>query len=1025
MPPQSTPFTEARTVENPILKWLRTPELGWRYENQQQVIKAYRTDSTTGVYDEREVLLLPILREKLKQLNPGVITDDDRADRIIFQLRKETDNQEWLRWLRNEKTFQFAADESYQPITLINYQDIGNNDWLATNQFWVEGPGGKRRRTDALLFINGIPVVNAEAKTTTRDDHIEWREGAKQTGGYLRDVPQLYYSNAFCCGVNELKMFYGVPGVPFHKWQQWRDPAPHSIPQFEEMKCGVYGLLDKGNLLDLLQNFVVFETENGKTVKKIARCQQFRAANKLVERAVQLGAARGRRRGIVWHTQGSGKSLTILFAARKLWNLLGQPTIIIVVDREQLQDQMVKQFVQTNTQNCRIAESKDDLLKLLSEGDGYRGIVLTIMHKFDWRDALEIRRPDVVMLVDEAHRTQYGDLAIGMRKLLPNASMFGFTGTPLELDDRNTPVAFGQEQGKDAAGHEIFERYMDRYSIADALRDRATVPIRWQPRMTDWKVWGKALDEQFEKLFAHLSEGERNALKTQEARLDRILKHPDRIAQITADVAEHFKQHVQPNGFKAMLACYDKATCVLYKAALDTLLGPEVSLCIFSEAPKEDGELIKAHYLGDATRKKAIDEFKKPKPEKPEELAKPENRFRKVELFIVCDMLLTGFDAPILQTLYLDKGLRNHTLLQAIARVNRPYNELKNGWGDDGTEGRGGLVIDYFGVFENLNEALNFDKDELGTIAYPFSLLRERFKLEIGLLSEMFKDIDRTGSYESLMKALTFLNQNEPARDKFEELYRNVRILYEALQPDEFLADYEREYAWLTKMWMAYRKKFYPAERFEISEEDGAKTRELIRQNVSMEELKRDFPTYALNEEYLTKIQELPPDAKALDIEAMLAAELKIRVGEDEEFQPLSERLKRIVAAKRAGTLAGIALVAELSNLEAEVVRLIEERKLPLRDQIAKAAWERNPSAKAGAADDVADAILAKADEFCFPNWFQKDDVDTTLYREFTIVLAGRFGNLGLHGVGKDFVDRCIKLLKRARYVGKGPEGGA
>jgi len=490
-------------------------------------------------------------------------------------------------------------------------------------------------------------------------------------------------------------------------------------------------------------------------------------------------------------------------------------------------------------------------------------------------------------------------------------------------------------------------------------------------------------------------------------------------------VAEHFKQHVQPNGFKAMLACYDKETCVLYKAALDTLLGSEVSLCIFSEAPKEDGELIKAHYLGDAARKKAIDEFKKPKPDKAEELAKPENRFRKVELFIVCDMLLTGFDAPILQTLYLDKGLRNHTLLQAIARVNRPYNELKNGWGDDGTQGRGGLVIDYFGVFENLNEALNFDKNELGTIAYPFSLLRERFKLEIGLLSDLFKEVDRTGSYESLMKALTFLNQNEPARDKFEELYRNVRILYEALQPDEFLADYEREYAWLTKMWMAYRKKFYPAERFEISAEDGAKTRELIRQNVSMEELKKDFPTYELNEQYLSKLKDEPPDAKALDIEAMLAAELKIRLGEDEDYQPLSERLKQIVSNKRQGTLAGIALIAELSKLAEEVVRLTEERKLPLRDQIAKTAWERNPSAKAGAADDVADGILAKADEFCFPNWFQKEDVDTTLYREFTILLAGKFGNLALHGKGKDFVDRCIKLLKRARHVGKGPKGGS
>jgi len=187
MPPQSTPFTEARTVENPILKWLRTPELGWRYEDQQHVTKKYRTDPVTGVYDEREVLLLPLLRQKLKELNPGVITGDDRAERIIFQLRKEADNQEWLHWLRNERTFQFAPDEPYQPIKLIDYGDLKNNDWLVTNQFWVEGPGGKRRRTDALLFINGVPIVNAEAKTTTRDDHIEWREAG---GGVLCGTPK-------------------------------------------------------------------------------------------------------------------------------------------------------------------------------------------------------------------------------------------------------------------------------------------------------------------------------------------------------------------------------------------------------------------------------------------------------------------------------------------------------------------------------------------------------------------------------------------------------------------------------------------------------------------------------------------------------------------------------------------------------------------------------------------------------------------------------------------------------------------
>lgn len=992
-------FCEATTVENPILKWLVAPALDWRYERPAVVAEKYRTD-------EREVLLLPILRNKLKELNPEVITTDERAEMIVSRLRALRDNAEWISWLRNEKTFQFAPDEKAQTVRLVDYDDLDANDFLATHQFWVEGPGGKRCRTDVLLFLNGIPIVNAEAKTTTRDDHIEWREGASQTSRYLREVPQLYYSNAFCCAVNELKMFYGIPGVPFHKWQQWRDPSPHQIPEFEEMRCGVHGLLDRRNLLEIIRHFIVFETEQGKVVKKIARYQQFRAANELVRRALALDKPRGWRRGIVWHTQGSGKSLTMLFAARKLWTHpdLRQPTIIIVVDRDQLQDQMAGQLFATNTENCVVAESKADLLRRLREG--YRGIIVTIMHKFERQDNFATDRRDIIMMVDEAHRTQYGQLAMAMRAVLPEASLFGFTGTPLELTDRNTPVNFGRELGPDR-----YERYMDKYSITDAIRDGATVPIHFEPRMTDWKVWGKELDAEFLKLFADLSDEEREALKKQEAKLKVIIAHPQRIAQIAQDVAEHFKTHIQPNGFKAMLVCWDKETCALYKAALDPLLGKETSVCIFSEAPQEDPDIVKQHYLGDSLRKKAIEDFKKPKPTDPVELAKEENRFRRAELVIVCDMLLTGFDAPIVQAMYLDKGLKNHTLLQAIARVNRPYNELK----------QFGLILDYFGVFENLNEALNYDKNELGEVAFPFGRLREEFKLQIGLLSELFNDVERTGSYASLMKALKFLNENEPVREKFETGYQRVRVLYETLQPDEFLVPYEREYLWLCKLWMAYRKKFYPMERYEISEEDGAKTRELIRQHVDVEELKKDFPTYKLDAEYLTKLKNETPDAKALDIEAMLAAELKIRIGEDEDFLPLSERLKQIIAQKRNGTLAGLALISELEKLTQQVVGLVEESKRPIRESIARAVIERSPGLSPARALEVADAILARANDLCFENWFMQGHMDTELYREFTVLMAQRFGNLGLHGRGTDFVERCIKLLKKVRYPSRQP----
>lgn len=989
-------FTEYKTVEKEILDCLQSTELGWRYEPGDDVSAKYRGG------DEQEMLLLPILRKRLKELNPGVITDDERANIIIQKLRALKDNQEWIQWLRGEKTYKFAQDEPSRNIHLIDYADPANNDYLATNQLWIQGI--ERRRPDILLFVNGIPVVDIEAKTASHG-HVDWAEGAKQTGRYDREVPNLYYSNCFCAAVNELRMKYGIPGARLQYWQQWRDPNPHThIPSFDEMKCTIYGLFDRNNLLDLIRNFIVFETEHGQLVKKIARYQQFRAANKIVGRALETGKPSGERRGIVWHTQGSGKSLTMLFAARKLWNdsTLEQPTIIIVVDREQLQDQMVGELFKTNSENVQVAMSIRDLRRLIGEGDGYRGIIVTIVNKFDGMQEELSKRPNIIMLVDEAHRTQYGDLGIFMRSAMPNASLFGLTGTPLELDDRNTPRAFGKKLDADR-----YERYMDRYSIEDSLKDGATKPIHYEVRVTDWTVAYADLDKKFEALFADRSPEERKALMG-EAKLDAILKHPKRIAQIAEDISQHFVEHIRPNSFKAMVVCRDKEMCALYKAALDQLLAPEVSLIIISEDPTHDVDSVKPYYLGDAQRRKAIEDFKKMAPKTQGERDNPDNRFKRVEILIVCDMLLTGFDAPILQAMYLDKGMRDHTLLQAIARVNRPYDDLKEH----------GLILDYFGIFENLNDALNYDKSELGEVAFPFQKFREMFKDYMEQIIDLFTGIPRDGSHQSAMQALIMLNDDDEKREDIERLFRNVRILYETLQPDEFLRPYIRDYTWLCKFYMLYRKKFYPKEHFEITDEDGAKTRQLIREHVDVKEIEDEFPTYKLDENYLTKIKDMNPDAKALDIEAMLDAEIRIRLDEDEDIRPLSERLKRIIDQKRAGTLAGIALLNELEDLTKQVVDVIQEAQRPIVDSIAKEVAKRVEDISEADALAVATAIVSKASEKCFKNWFLQSHMDTELYREFTILLATQFKNRQLHGAGKDFVDRCIRLLKKVRFTG-------
>lgn len=494
---------------------------------------------------------------------------------------------------------------------------------------------------------------------------------------------------------------------------------------------------------------------------------------------------------------------------------------------------------------------------------------------------------------------------------------------------------------------------------------------------------------------------------SQSSTLDVLLKLPKRIAQIADDAVAHFGEHVRPNGFKAMLVCKDKETVRLYTEALRARLGDEAVMAVISEAPKDDPDAVKALYLGEARRKKLLNEFLIPaQSELPEHQDK---ELRKVELLVVCDMLLTGFDAPILQALYLDKSLRDHGLLQTIARVNRPYNELKGH----------GLVLDYYGIFDHLNEALNYRPEELGDIAFPFERIREHFRRQFDTLWALFPEesVPRDGSHSAFIAAMKILRDEEGAEKTFDTGYRNLRVLYEALQPDEQLRDYVRPYAWLTKLYMLYRKKFYPDAALEATEEDAARTKELIRQHIDVEELEKEFPTYVLDEHFLTKLKDKKPDAKALDIEAMLTAELRIRLDQDETFRPLSEKLQRIIDEKRAGTLAGIALIEELESLTEAVRSAVEESKRPIGQQLALKIKARNVALTEAQAAEVAAAILDESDKHCFPGWWNSTSVDPELSKALLLLVAGRFSALGLlAGDAMEFIGQLVQVLKRKHY---------
>jgi type I restriction enzyme, R subunit len=326
--------------------------------------------------------------------------------------------------------------------------------------------------------------------------------------------------------------------------------------------------------------------------------------------------------------------------------------------------------------------------------------------------------------------------------------------------------------------------------------------------------------------------------------------------------------------------------------------------------------------------------------------------------------------------------------------------------------------LDFWGVFSHLNEALRYDKSELGEVAFPLSVVREEFMFHMETVLDLLRDYEKSGSHASLMRILAFFNKNEPARDKFENGYGRIRQLYELLEPDDFLMTYRADYVWLSKLYMIYRKKFYPLEKFETAPEDGAKTRELIREHLDVDQIRKEFPTYVLDENYLTRLDDIDPDSKAIDIEAMLAAELKIRADEDPRAQLLSEKLKRIIDAKRISALQDVALISALEKLAAEVLDLVNEGKRPVSESIARATREINPDITEEQAAAIAVAVVSEAAKVCFPNWYLKSDVKADLFLGITTVLVQQFKDANLHMPVTGFTERAMRLLEKTRFVG-------
>jgi len=761
-----------------------------------------------------EVLLEGATRAALVRLNPEIEADPAKAEEVIYQLRAillsarttphpVVANEEFMAWLTGQKSMPFGANGEHTTVRLIDFDgDTSANQWIVSTEVTMTA-GRVEKRFDLVLWCNGFPLVVGEAKTPIRSAY-SWIDAAAQVhDDYEQSVPSFFVPNVLSFATEGKDFRYGTVGMPVELWGPWREEttdadAPAKIG-LTAVADAVAGVLTPSAVLDFLRFFTIYATDSKhRKIKIIARFQQFQATNLIVDRVL-----RGTdKQGLIWHFQGSGKSLLMVFTALKLRSnaALTNPTILIVVDRVDLDTQITSTFNASDVPGLVSADSRAQLHQLL--GQGARKIIITTIHKFAEAPGLLDDRHNIIAMVDEAHRSQEGDYGRQMRQALPNAFLFGLTGTPINKRDRNTFMWFGSDQ--DAGG------YLSRYSFHDSIRDGATLPLHFEPRLSELHIDQESIDAAFEELAIEerLTEAEKITLSQKAASIEVLIKTPTRIQKIAADIAEHFRAKVEPQGLKAQVVAYDKASCVAYKAELDALLGADASTIVMSKSRNDPAAWAKWTPGADELEQ-ALARFNDP--------ADP------LQIIIVTAKLLTGFDAPILYCQYLDKPLKEHTLLQAITRTNRVYPPAKTH----------GLIVDYLGIFDDVAKSLAFDEDSVQRVVSNIAELKAQLAPAMAAALAYFPGVDRTvGGYEGLVQAQSAIAE-DTVRDAFGLAYSVVAQLWEAVSPDPMLGEFRDDYRWLTDVYESVRPSDITGRL--VWHALGAKTIDLINEHVQVE----------------------------------------------------------------------------------------------------------------------------------------------------------------------------------------------
>jgi len=818
---------ERNSVQNPLINYVKEPtaeyvtldgkkillNLGWEYVIPDESLRL-RGGETGFVFKE-------IFINQMQKLNPEFM-DHLMAEDLIRKLERITPNIEGnlIAWeyLKGLRTVFVPNEKRERNVKFIDTENIERNTFHHTGEFSFTN-GNRTIRPDVVFLINGVPIFFVETKSAQKIEGIA--EALDQVRRYHRECPELLSILQLYSLTHIIKYYYSATWNTSEKllydWKAETDGNYETL---------VKTFFDKSRVIKILTDFILFTRQDDELKKVILRPHQMRAVDKLIERAKDPD----KRRGLVWHTQGSGKTYTMIVTAKKIIEnpIFENPTVVMLVDRNELETQLFGNIKALNIEHVKLVESKKDLQKVLSEDT--RGLIVSMIHKFEEVPEKINTRKNIFILVDEAHRTTGGKLGNYLMGALPNATYIGFTGTPIDKTTygKGTFITFGTDDPP--------KGYLDKYSIAESIEEGTTVPLHYTIAPNELLVDKETLEKEFLDLAE--AEGmsdveELNKVLEKAVTLKNMLKNRDRVREVSKYVFDHYKKYIEPMGYKAFMVAVDREACTFYKKEFDKYFPKDYSKVVYSPSHNNGVDLAKYHLS-----------------EKEEKIIR--KAFRKAnelpKILIVTEKLLTGFDAPILYCMYLDKPMRDHVLLQAIARVNRPYED------DEGRKKTSGFVLDFVGIFDNLEKALAFDSQDIEGVVKDIKVLKERFSDLMEEARENYLIIIEGKTQDKAVEAVLEHFNDEDKRHEYYKFYKELSDIYDILSPDAFLRPYLEEFETLARIYRIVKEAYEPGIR--IDKEFSRKTSQLVQKHTQTDKIKSSLEIYEINEDTLRKIEE-------------------------------------------------------------------------------------------------------------------------------------------------------------------------